>query len=131
MLIIRKKQMDIFRAAAEERVRPAQVLDILQERWPDAIDGVADATLQERIAVAIARAARYGICNPADIGLFFVLMCCLSPRFDEHPAVHRLLSAESFAPDRFADVLREDLTDLEIASVRADGKLAPWIAEGE
>jgi hypothetical protein len=126
LLVIRDAQMEALRQIGEKNIRQFQIYDILREDYSELVDDLADPVLQQRIAVAIERASRYRITSAEDILSFFVLMCRLSPRFDEHPAIYPLLTTETFRPDDLYDILQENLSAIDILHVIASGSSDSW-----
>lgn len=123
---IRTAHTDALRRDQERRLRPIQICDILHEDFSEFVADLDDSTLRERVDVAIERASSYGIAATENIISFFVLMCRLGPRFDQHPAVHVLLTSESFREDEINEHLQRGLEAIDIIHIISSGARDPW-----
>lgn len=110
MLTIRKQQMEIFQAEAEERFVDTLIAHL--RRWhADKVIALPEDILRWRVEYGIERARSYGITWESNIGAFLGLMFEISPRFDTQENTQQCLRDEAITPDWRIDVMMKKLVD--------------------
>jgi hypothetical protein len=87
--------------------------------------------LLERIAAACERAEKYGFELESSYAAFAELTFAVSPVFDEHPAIRRILTESHLPPDVRLRFLGEDVTVAEWEQAQAFGGQEPALAAGQ
>lgn len=95
----------------DKEVLYGRIVEHWEETCSEAIDGIERPMLREIAIAAVARCATYGIHTADDQVLFAGLMMSVSPSFDDHPAVQRMLRDETVAPDERLDRMIDSLPD--------------------
>lgn len=99
VLTIRDAQMDALRAAVREDFVHTVVAD-LRRSHRAALEGLDEPTIRARVAEGVDRAARYRIRDRSNVHAFVVMMFDVSPHFDAHPAIRRVLQDPTIADER-------------------------------
>jgi hypothetical protein len=86
-----------------------------------AVADLPDDELRRRVVHGLERARRHGLTWEYSLTVFVAHMLELSPTFDEHPAVARVLADTSLPPDERMDELLARLTDEQWDEVVAQG----------
>lgn len=104
MLKIRHEQMRQLDAIAVDGFL-ARVLEHLQERHGEAIEGLSPEDLRQRAEAALAVGRSYGLRTEAVLTAFVALSFVISPGFHRQPAINRLLRRMRFDVDQRLDRL--------------------------
>lgn len=106
-MILRTAQVEALQRAALAR----NLVQHLRETEPKAVDGLTDEEIRVRAAAALEKAATYGIHEDGDASAFAALTFTIAPRFDEHPALAKVLRDPSIPAEDRIDQLFERTTD--------------------
>jgi hypothetical protein len=90
VLTIRQAQLQVFNAAARERLG-RDVIHGLQAELPHTVQGLAAAEIDERLQTALALAEQHGLVAARDLRAFLRLGFVVGPRFADHAPVRALL----------------------------------------
>lgn len=85
-----------------------RLLPYLRECHAQEIHGVPEDELRGRVVALIARARGHGLAREASIALFVGIGLHIGPRFDDHPAIRRVLEAGGRDPDARLAALAEE-----------------------
>jgi hypothetical protein len=125
MLSIRPEQIEVFQDVAEAAFE-RRIADYLREEHADEVvtlparqdevrevevKSLDDETLLAMVRAGIARARSHGMTWESSITAFVVLMFVVSPNFDSHRLIRRLLNDEETEPDARMDSLLELTTE--------------------
>lgn len=138
MLMIRAKQLEVFRPVAESAfVR--RVVAHLRDQHADAViqlpnevvlvKQISDERLRRMAAAGIARAREYGMDWESSITAFVVLMVVVAPNFDQHPLIERVLRDERVPANSRGDQLWERTSEENWEVVRKNYDPAAWAVE--
>lgn len=126
MLTIRNAQIRVLRLQRELAFAAALLPYLRQRALP--LRELPDATVRRRIIAASRRARQRGIGLRESVVEFILLTFELAPRFDEHPAVARLLSG-SLTSNTAIHLVRDRLTQAEWDAIHSHPVLAVWPAD--
>lgn len=108
MLTIRKEQFEVFERLALENFADDTV-DFLLIEYPDAVEHLSAVELRERVGYALARAWGMGMRTDVALQDFTALIIMYGPRFDQYPAVRKILVDETIPPDDRINALTQEL----------------------
>jgi hypothetical protein len=114
MFRIRQPVFDALTAALRDEFA-RRVERHLAEHHPEAVAGLSEAERLERIHAAIRRAAGYGLRSEPVVAWFVVLDFVVSPGFDRHPTVHRLLTHPGIAEETKPAAVLAEMTEADWA----------------
>lgn len=118
MLKISPEQMQVLQLE-EDRKFARVVAAYLRTEHSDAVAVLDSANLEARILMGFTAARRHRLTWRSSLQAFVVLMFLTSPRFDEHPAVQRVLDDPALAANSQLDVLMERTSAADWAAIRA------------
>ena len=121
MLVIRKAQMDVFQAHAEDDF-VERLMKYLREEQDAETYELDDAELRRRVKIGIEKARSYDLTWEKPIVFFVQLMFDIAPNFDEQKNIRDVLEAPYEEPNEKMDDLLENTSDedWEQASVLYD-----------
>jgi hypothetical protein len=125
MLVIRKAQMEVFRAE-RDRAFVHWLAQELRSGTPELVEGIDPQTLEPRLRAGMARARRHGVTTPMGIWDFVASMLRYAPNFDEHPAIAPLLSDASIEPAAKMEAVFARVPASVWAEVKAQSDAASW-----
>jgi hypothetical protein len=114
MFVIREKQAEEMRSA-RRRVLAPRIAGHVRLNHPEAVAGITDEELEQRVHARLDRARSYGMTWEKTLASFVSLTFVVGEHFDEHPAVRRVLNDSSVPPNLRTDILVETLSDEEWA----------------
>ncbi|WP_441286638.1 hypothetical protein ACSRUE_30445 [Sorangium sp. KYC3313] len=109
--------MEILRTDVESRFCNL-VVEEVRRRYPDATAPLSEGEILAHVRSGVERARGHGLTWMSSIASFVELMFDVGPRFDEHPAVLRLLEDDDLPPDLRVEALVHRLTEQEWREVR-------------
>jgi hypothetical protein len=99
MLTIRNEQTEAF-AKSDEEMLVEEVYSTLRDKYVKEVEQIEDRELHERIRIAFFCAKSYGLQWKSSLSAFALWMILISPNFDEHPRIKRLLEYQDLIPDK-------------------------------
>jgi len=112
MLVLRSHQRQMFRDVRRAQLA-RRVAAHLRDNHPDDILGPGEAELLELVAERLQRARDYGMTWESSLAAFACLTFTIAARFDEHPAVKKVLEDPDIPPNLRVEMLLAQLTDEE------------------
>lgn len=97
MLVIRAAQLNAF-CALEDTAYAREMAPRVKENNPDSCVDLGEEELVCTLALAVAKARKYGFKEGFDVQEYFAAMRRFSTRFDEAPTVRDMLTERSLAP---------------------------------
>jgi hypothetical protein len=107
MMRIRKAQM----AALAERSFLDESVQHFRLMYEEFVDELSDAELRARIQHGFARARAWGLTWEYSLTLFVAHMITINPRFDDQPAIRRVLQDTSLPANERMDAMFDRVTD--------------------
>lgn len=118
MLIIRKRQMEVFKKAGEKNF-VAELAQTVRENHAEAVEDSSDEELKEYVRVGIARARGHGLVSEEAITAFVRLMFDIAPNFDEQTNIARMLKDERVEPDDRIELVLEAASEEDWAEAES------------
>ena len=112
MLIIRREQIEAFRAAARRRLCD-RICKLLMERFPDHADKYDPADLVAFVETGMDRARAWGFTWDSTIGDYVALRLQVGADFDREPEVRRVFEDNTIPVEQRVASLVERLTRAE------------------
>lgn len=110
MLTIRPEQLKAF-SPQDPEVIASVLFRTARQDHEQVVGQMSDRDLLACVKSAMARGAKYGICDLGPISHFFYLMLSLAPNFDEHPEIQRILKDPQYAQDELVPAVVEETTE--------------------
>jgi hypothetical protein len=128
MLRISKEQFDGF-LLRDEQAFIGFIIQHLREESPELIENLSGDSLRGMVASGLTRARGHGLRRPEDLTAFVSIMFEISPNFDEHPAIRKVLCNQKIPIDARMNALFKKVPPKawEEADLRYDPKA--WFPE--
>ncbi len=112
MIRIRPEHLTAFQPNAEA-VFVERLIEHLRDEHEPLVRGFPDDILEEMVRNGVAKGRLHGITRESSLTAFVALMFEISPNFDEHPPIRRVLRDTRIPPDARIDALVERVSPEE------------------
>lgn len=123
MLVIRDAQIAAFACEAERKLH-LRILEHLRREYAETVSELDEATLLQRIVIALAHGRARGVVSEPGLTAFTVLMFVVGPAFHEHPRISELLNEAD--PEFRMELLLERLTEEDVEQAHAMSRGRAW-----
>jgi len=103
-----------------------EVAEFLQTMHSEFVRDLSPEELKRRILFGLAKAKRYGFKRQSSLAGFVAIMFRISPRFDEHPSIQKVLIDSTVPPDLRISELWSRTTDSDWDEAVASSQKGAW-----
>ena len=104
MLVIRREQMEVFKAA-RWREFASLAASHCRQRHPEACSPLDDEALQSRVDSGLRRARSHGFDQPPDLMRYLDMLFTIDPEADKEPWVAAILAQSKYSPATRMDLI--------------------------